>query len=328
MNLYTRCGALFSVATLAIFLGACSDESTPNSAKEEPLSSSSVGEVPFSSAVDEIPSSSADSAIAGDSSSFAGPVDSPTVGVSSSSSEETSSSAESSSSVESSSSELNVFSSISLNSNLRVPEGGLFRWDGADHVYKIETGLDEANKNGGYWFNYGDNADGGTSIIEWPVEPGNEINDDALDPIIDYCGGVCGTFTLNKGSLTYSPFVGLAFNVAGVPEGSTAADVADISAWGGLCVAYSSTNNIQLELGFGDAGDATIGFDNPYVNLPKSTEGIVKCISWKNFHSMTWSEDALAKAVKHVATIKFKFQGKDKTKGEFNIMSIGSYVEQ
>lgn len=313
MNLFTRCGALFSVATLATFLGACSDESSPNSAKEESLSSSSVGEVPFSSAVDEIPSSSADSAIAGDSSSSAEPVDSPIAG-DSSSSEESSSSAESSSSVESSS--------------LRVPEGGLFRWDGADHVYKIETGLDEANKNGGYWFNYGDDADGGASNIDWPVEPGNEIYDDALDPIIDFCGGVCGTFTLDKGSLTYDPFAGLGFHVAGYPEGSTAADVADISAWEGLCVAYSSTHDIQLELGFSDADDAAIGYDNPSVNLPKSTEGIVKCISWKNFHSMTWSEEALAKAVKHVATIKFKFQGKDKTKGEFNIMSIGSYVEQ
>ena len=316
MNLYTRCGALFSVATLATFLGACSDESSPNSAKEESLSSSSLG---------EILSSSIGTPVAGDSlsSSSTGPVDSPTVGVSSSSEE-----ASSSSSVESSSSALNIFSSISLNSNLRVPEGGLFRWDGADHVYKIETGLDEANKNGGYWFNYCDDADGGTSIIEWAVEPGNEIYDDALDPIIDYCGGVCGTFTLNKGSLTYSPFVGLGFNVAGVPEGSTAADVADISAWGGLCVAYSSTHDIQLELDFSDAADAAIGYDNPYVNLPKSTEGIVKCLRWKNFHSMIWSEEALAKAVSKTASIKFKFQGKDKTKGEFNIMSIGSYVEQ
>ena len=327
MNLYTRCGALISVATLATFLGACSDESTPNSAKEEPLSSSSVGEVPFNSAVDEIPSSSADSAITGDSSSSAEPVDSPTAGVSSSS-EESSSTAESSSSVESSSSALNIFSSISLNSNLRVPEGGLFRWDGADHVYKIETGLDAANKNGGYWFNYDDYADGGTSIIEWAVEPGNEIYDDALDPIIDYCGGVCGTFTLDKGSLTYDPFAGLGFNVAGVPEGSTAADVADISAWGGLCVAYSSTHDIQLELGFSDADNVAIGYSNPFATLPKSTEGIVKCLRWKNFHSMIWSEEALAKAVKHVATIKFKFQGKDGTKGEFNIMSISSYVEQ
>ena len=142
MNLHSRCGALISVATLATFLGACFDESSPNSAKEEPLSSSSVGEVPFSSAVDEIPSSSADSAIAGDSSSSEGASSS----AESSSPEE----APSSSSVESSSSIPEVFSSISLTSNLRVPEGGLFRWDGADRVYKIDTGLDEANKNGGY----------------------------------------------------------------------------------------------------------------------------------------------------------------------------------
>ena len=119
--------------------------------------------------------------------------------------------------------------------------------------------------------------------------------------------------------------MGLGFHVAGYPEGSTAADVADISAWKGLCVAYSSTHDIKVVLGL---GDAAIGYDNPSATLPKSTEGIVKCLRWKNFHSMTWSEDALAKAVSKTATIKFKFQGKDGTKGEFNIMSVGSYVEQ
>ena len=315
MNLFTRCGALFSVATLATFLGACSDESSPNSAKEEPLSSSSVGEVPFSSAVDEIPSCSADSAIAGDSSSSAEPVDSPIAG-DSSSSEETSSSAESSSSVESSS--------------LRVPEGGLFRWDGAENGARIITGLDNGSETSGYWFEYTDAADEGASSIQWPVEVDWE-DWDYLEPVVVSCQGLCGTFSLDKGSseyMTYDPFAGLGFHVAGVPEGSTAADVADISAWGGLCVAYSSTHDIQLELGFSDADDAAIGYDNPSATLSKSTEGIVKCLRWKNFHSTTWSEEALAKAVKHVATIKFKFQGKDKTKGEFNIMSIGSYVEQ
>lgn len=325
MNLYTRCGALISVATLATFLGACSDESSPNSAKEEPLSSSSVGEVPFSSAVDEIPSSSADSAIAGDSSSSAEPVDSPTVGVSSSSEE-----ASSSASVESSSSELNVFSSISLNSNLRVPEGGLFRWDGAENGARIITGLDNGSETSGYWFEYTDAADEGASSIQWPVEVDWE-DWDYLEPVVVSCQGLCGTFSLDKGSseyMTYDPFAGLGFHVAGYPESSTAADVADISAWEGLCVAYSSTHNIQLELGFSDADDAAIGYNNPSATLSKSTEGIVKCLRWKNFHSTTWSEEALAKAVKHVATIKFKFQGKDKTKGEFNIMSIGSYVEQ
>ena len=107
MNFNTRFGILFSVAALATFLGACSDESSPNSADEEQSLSSSVEEVPSSSSVEEISSSSS----AGSSSSG----NSVTAGDSSSSS--------------------------SGDTELRVPEGGKFHWTMEPGLLVTGTGI-------------------------------------------------------------------------------------------------------------------------------------------------------------------------------------------
>ena len=296
MNFNTRFGILFSVAALATFLGACSDESSPNSADEEQSLSSSVEEVPSSSSVDEISSSSS----AGSSSS-GNPV---TAGDSSSSS--------------------------SGNTELRVPEGGKFHWDGANDGSRVMTGLDNGTGTSGYWYWYNDKADGGLSSITWPVDKlGNDYSDDALDPVIEHCGGVCGDFALDEGTLDYKPFVGLGFNIAGTETFTGGSAVpADISAWGGLCIGYSSTTDIELYLSYGDAKDAAMGYDFPSVTMPMSTEGSVECYRWKQF-SRGWGMDPhMDQLVKGAASVKFRIQGKSGTTGEFNIMSVGSYVEQ
>ena len=293
MNFNTRFGILFSVAALATFLGACSDESSPNSADEEQSLSSSVEEVPSSSSVDEISSSSS----AGSSSS-GNPV---TAGDSSSSS--------------------------SGDTELRVPEGGKFHWDGANDGSRVMTGLDNGTGTSGYWYWYNDKADGGNSRIDWPVEEAEE--GDMLKPVIEACQGLCGTFTLDQGSLDYKPFVVLGFNIAGTETlyGGSATP-ADISAWEGLCVAYSSTTDIELYLSYGDAKDAAMGYDFPSVTMPISTEGTVECYRWKQF-SRGWGMDPhMDQLVKKAASVEFRIQGKSGTTGEFNIMSVSSYVEQ
>ena len=292
MNFNTRFGILFSVAALATFLGACSDESSPNSADEEQSLSSSVEEVPSSSSVDEISSSSS----AGSSSSG----NSVTAGDSSSSS--------------------------SGDTELRVPEGGKFHWDGANDGSRVMTGLDNGTGTSGYWYWYNDKADGGNSRIDWPVEEAEE--GDMLKPVIEACQGLCGTFTLDQGSLDYKPFVVLGFNIAGTETlyGGSATP-ADISAWEGLCVAYSSTTDIELYLSYGDEKDAAMGYDFPSVTMPISTEGTVECYRWKQF-SRGWGMDPhMDQLVKGAASVEFRIQGKSGTTGEFNIMSVSSYVE-
>ena len=258
-----------------------------------------------SSSENEIQSSATDSAGAGNSSSSIEPT----------------------SSAESSSSMLEGSSSSAGAALSHASEGVLFSWVGADDGSRAITGLDNGTETSGYWYWYNDKADGGNSRIEWPIEV--EYEGDMLKPVIEACQGICGKFTLDQGNSDEEPFVGLGFYLAGteLPNGG-AADTTDITAWEGLCVAYSSTTDIELYLSYGDEKDAAMGYDFPSVTMPISTEGTVECYRWKQF-SRGWGMDPhMDQLVKGAASVKFRIQGKSGTTGEFNIMSVGSYVEQ
>ena len=257
-----------------------------------------------SSSENEIQSSATDSAGAGNSSSSIEPT----------------------SSAEPSSSMLEGSSSSAGAALSHASEGVLFSWVGADDGSRITTGLDNGTGTSGYWYWYNDRADGGNSRIDWPVEEAEE--GDMLKPVIEACQGLCGTFTLDQGSLDYKPFVVLGFNIAGTETfyGGSATP-ADISAWGGLCIGYSSTTDIELYLSYGDAKDAAMGYDFPSVTMPMSTEGSVECYRWKQF-SRGWGMDPhMDQLVKGAASVKFRIQGESGTTGEFKIMSVSSYVE-
>lgn len=197
-------------------------------------------------------------------------------------------------------------------------------WCGKDHIYQVYTwGLDAGKDNSGYWFDYTDMGDGGASRIEWPVDRGNEYSVEAFDPVIDECNGLCGKFILNRGTMTYDPFVGVGFNLAGTED-----DLADASAWGGICVVYTSEVPITIELGLGSDGDASVGYDVPSVTVPKSITGDVRDYPWHEFEQGSWSvvgkitgEEASTRLV----SLKFKFQNEDGMIGNFNIMSVGRY---
>lgn len=197
-------------------------------------------------------------------------------------------------------------------------------WHGNEMVYQILTGYDNGSGTSGYWYSFGDDADGGMSTIVWPV-PATE-SPDVLDAIIDFCGGVCGTFELAKGSLTYDPYAGVAFNIAGIDDKGNPTTV-DASAMGGISVTYSSSMGATLELGLGEEMDRSIGYDNPFVVLPKNTNGTVKEFKWSEFKQAGWGDVEITgeEAAKKLASIRFRVQGKDGSKGEFNIKAIKAY---
>ncbi|WP_290743966.1 hypothetical protein [Fibrobacter sp. UBA4309] len=206
-------------------------------------------------------------------------------------------------------------------------EGKLMCWEGNSGEYFVYTGLDNGTETSGYWVTFGDDLDGGLSAIEWPVPLGNEYSEDAMDPVIEYCGGVCGSFSLNAGTLTYKPFVGVFFNVAGTATATGgAATPADASAWGGLCITYTVDVAASLELGLGDAADASIGYDNPFVALPKSASPNQVCTAWSGFKQAGWGKGKVSgfEAGASLASVKFKIQAADGTAGLFNIISISS----
>ena len=209
---------------------------------------------------------------------------------------------------------------------------GTFKmWDGATGEERVLTGLDNGTETSGYWWDYADGNDGGSSVIAWPVEKGNEYSAGSLQPIIEHCGGLCGDMKINKGSIEgYDGFAGVGFNVAGEnATNSSKSDPADASSWGGICIVYDSEAEVMFELGQGDA-DADMAYGPPKADLP-SGSGISKDLGWSDFEMPAWAktsdknkrgEVSGADAAKTLVAVKFKVQASDGTY-HFNIKKIG-----
>lgn len=202
---------------------------------------------------------------------------------------------------------------------------GFNTWHGDEEVYQVDTELDVGTETAGYWFDYADKDDGGASTVIWPTDKGNgyEGGDNALDPIIQMCNGVCGTASLAKGTLTYNPFVGIGFNVGGEDESGKPAAV-DASEWGGICISYSTDAGASVEMGLGDAFDASLGYDNPSVSAVKNATGTTKTFAWDKFEQAGWGKAEISgpAAAKQLVALKFKIQAAPGSY-KFNIMSIG-----
>lgn len=217
-------------------------------------------------------------------------------------------------------------SSSAANANPTVtikPEKCFETWNGNDQVYQVNTGLDNGSETSGIWYTYSDDVDGGMSTIEWDVPMGEYPW--MIDPIVDACGGVCGTYILEKGDLSYDPFVAVGFNVAGT-DADGKVSTADASSWGGITVTYTSEMGLTMELGLGEFMDREVGYDRPAVSLPKTISAVTKTFAWTSFKQAGWGGNRAIsgeEAARILAAIHFRFQGKGGSKGRFNIISIG-----
>lgn len=104
-------------------------------------------------------------------------------------------------------------------------------------------------------------------------------------------------------------------------------DQYDVSAWGGVCVNYKSDLPMRIALGLSKEDQAILAYDIPYVSLPKTTSGSVKCFSWEQFNNTGKAGEILYgdQAAKKLVNIQFRFQGQDGITGNFNIMSVSDY---
>ena len=277
---------LFLFLGLSIFFAACGDDNSSSAATEQDESITSSSALPESSSEQLSSSSSA--------------------------TESSSSFDESSSSVAESSSAIDESSSSEL---LNLSVTGL-TWSGDASEYTINTGIAEAE-----WYMFNDSAEGGHSTITWPVPLGNDYTNDSFDPVIDECGGVCGTFNLNQGSMDHKPYVGVGFNLAG-----RAASEVDATAWGGICITYTSDVYVALLLGLSDEKEDAIGYDNPFVSLPKASAATEVCTAWERFKQAGWGTGKVTgdEAAAALVAVKFKIQADDSTTGKFSITGIRS----
>ena len=193
----------------------------------------------------------------------------------------------------------------------------LTTWSGANGDYRVDTGLDDGSDESGYWYTYSDDANSGTSAITWPVPTGNEYDDNALDPIIDHCGGLCGQVTLGAG-YDY-PFAGPGFNLTGPDQTG-----ADVTAWGGLCITYTAGVAPILEIA--PENEATVTEYNNYMSkLKVAASASTLNLAWSDFKQESgWGVTVpQASYLTMIAAVKVKFSGKAGTSGDFNIIQVG-----
>lgn len=208
-------------------------------------------------------------------------------------------------------------------------------WTGHDDDnYRVKTGLNCENGESGKWLLYSDNSLGGNSNIEWPTEPGNAFDDKALDPIIEECGGICGTFILgdnfplNDGDTTYTvkPFVGVQFSITN--SDTVGGDITD---WGGISISYKADASMFIEL-VPENEKEYLKSENYFVELPTANTYRIAYNPWSNFKS--WSsfnkietENAISQKefLKKVVAIRIYIEKEPGRNGDFGIYFIGAY---
>ena len=193
-----------------------------------------------------------------------------------------------------------------------------FLWDGnTDTEGRVDTGSDSV-ATAGYWYQYTDENDNGTSHFTWPEDVEENTYGNFFGPLTEQYGGIKGSITLGEG-YEY-PYSGLGFNVlSGKQEG------ADITAWQGICLAYESSIGFGIELGVENEKEVT-AYDNYKATVAKTAGGpTVQDYAWSKFKQGKWGTVVDQEVVlKATAAIKLKFEGTAGTSGDFKICQIGS----
>lgn len=182
-------------------------------------------------------------------------------------------------------------------------------WDGSNGDLQVNMG----NGVSGHWFSVNDGSENGSSLIKFPTIEKENLNSDNIKSIVAYCGGVCGTVELGQAS---DPSAGVGIALA---ENDSSID---ISGWDGICVSYESELSMEGVLSYENGASD----DMPTVNFDKTASGnaVARCAKWTDFKQKSL-DDSGVEASKKASSIIFKFVGKAKESGFFNIKGVSSY---
>jgi len=197
--------------------------------------------------------------------------------------------------------------------------------DGND--VQVQTELDDGSGTSGWWHAWSTKrSEGGTNktYMEWPAG----FDEDACET--GYCVfsrpstenynaiyGIAHIYDTDK-----NPYAGLGFNVSG---GSSAAN---ITAWGGLCIVYTTSQNMKLQLQPAEnIREEMDGYDDYSIELPATDTKSIANISWDEFKQDGWGVTASKSIVlKSTQKISFNFY-KSQSPGttSFKIFAVGKY---
>lgn len=186
-------------------------------------------------------------------------------------------------------------------------------WDGSDTEGKVVTGSDE--ETAGYWYFYDDNAapNNGDSKINFPPDVEENQYGNFFGPLAEAYGGIKADIAI--GTAYEYAFAGFGFNIVSENQ-----EGADISAWKGICLNYSSTAGFAVELGVED--EATVTQYNNYKASAAKGTGVAASIDWSKFKQEAgWGEKVdQATVLSKTAAIKLKFTASS----DFLLTAIGS----
>lgn len=192
-----------------------------------------------------------------------------------------------------------------------------FLWNGAEDTEgRVETGSTDSTS--GYWYEYTDENDDGTSHFTWPADVEENAYGNFYGPLVEAYGGIKGSISLGEGC--EYPYSGIGFNIwSGKQEG------VDISAWQGICLAYTSTLGFGIELGVADEATVT-KYNNYKATVPKVAAATTTDFPWSKFKQAAgWGVTVDQSVVlASTAAIKLKFEGTAGTSGDFFIQQVGS----
>ena len=198
--------------------------------------------------------------------------------------------------------------------NLEWTLAPMMLWDGSKGEWRVPV----ENPSGGYWFSFDDYGSGGASEITWKVNLGDGGD---MTPVVEACGGLCGSFVLNQGTSVNKPFVAFAFYF-----GKSDKYVTDLSVYDGLCVEYTASSGMAVKIGLTNTREAQTGYAIPEYALVATSEKRVVNIPWFSFEQPDWGLVHITglAAAKEAASIKFFIEGEDGDSGTFSVTKVGS----
>ena len=101
----------------------------------------------------------------------------------------------------------------------------------------------------------------------------------------------------------------------------------DVSSWNGICIVYKANLLGSIEIAPNWNDTKKLGYDLPFVQLPKTTDIKTKDFLWEDFKQAGWGDAKMSgmEVAKQMSSIAVKWQAKDGTDFDFKIVAIGKY---
>ena len=196
---------------------------------------------------------------------------------------------------------------------------GNMLWDGYNDrgEGRVETGGD--NRTSGYWYQFNDRDNGGSSALQFPFDVDTLIYDSPFPELIEKRHGI--ELGVKFGEGYEKPYAGVAFNVWNEEQ-----EGVSVSPWGGICLQYKSSIDFEIELGLEYGAIPTMGACSFVARVPASTSEKVSDFVWEKFRNNCGAgvSPDLTDVLKKVASVRLKFSGAAGTTGDFLIQRIGA----